>query len=480
MALVRTPRTPEYFAKQLQPFAPRSVACSESHSTLVYCRQTGGQATLLPSKYKKGNCQKPESYRPVSLSSVPSKVMESTIRDRLLQHLCDPGLLNKAQHGFLPKRSCSTQLLEALEDWSAAVEAGEPIDVAYLDFSKAFDSVPHQRLITRLHGYGIRGKVLDWITAFLLDRQQRVVIRSAKSNWTPVTNGIPQGSVLGPILFNIFVNDMPSQVSGCIKLFADDTKLYRHVTDGSAEFQADIDALARWSIKWLLPFNAAKFKVMHIGRHSHTTLGGLLPERLHHRKGYRGKGPGHHHRRRPEVLPANSGCHRKSLPDAGCREALPRYHQRGRPPPALQVHGQTLSGVRELDLGTPQHSRPGETGTSAAQGHPASSEHPGSPVPGPNTSSPSPLALLPRPRGDMITVFQLLHAEIAIEPEWFLHRSTSNQTRGHQWKLLKSRANTLTRRNALSTRVINAWNALLAAVVSATSVDQFKARLDRH
>ena len=80
----------------------------------------------------------------------------------------------------------------------------------------------------------------------------------------------------------------------------------------------------------------------------------------------------------------------------------------------------------------------------------------------------------------MITVFQLLHAEIAIEPEWFLHRSTSNQTRGHQWKLLKSRANTLTRRNALSTRVINAWNALLAAVVSATSVDQFKARLDRH
>ena len=153
-----------------------------------------------------------------------------------------------------------------MEDWSAVIEDGEPVDVAYLDFAKAFDSVPHKRLIGKLHAYGIRGRVLDWIAAFLLDRRQRVVIQDSKSEWAPVTSGIPQGSVLGPTLFTLFVNDMPQQVSSCVKLFADDTKLYRRVTNGSAELQADIDALVKWSKEWLLPFNNTKCRVMHLGR----------------------------------------------------------------------------------------------------------------------------------------------------------------------------------------------------------------------
>ena len=173
--------------------------------------------------------------------------------NNLLNHLSESRLLNDAQHGFLPERSCTSQLLEVMEDWSGAIEDGEPVDVAYLDFAKAFDSVPHKRLLGKLHAYEIRGRLLDWIPAFLLDRRQRVVIQGSKSEWAPVTSGIPQGSVLGPTLFTLFVNDMPQQVSSCVKLFADDTKLYRRVTNGSTELQADIDALVKWSKEWLPP-----------------------------------------------------------------------------------------------------------------------------------------------------------------------------------------------------------------------------------
>ena len=143
--------------------------------------------------------------------------------------------------------------------------------------SKTFDSVPHQRLLGKLEAYGVRGKLLRWIEAFLVGRKQRVVIQGSKSAWAPVTSGIPQGSVLGPTLFTIFVNDMPAQVTNSIKLFADDTKLYSRIPDGHAGLQADIDALQRWSEKWLLPFNISKCKVMHVGSHNpeHTyTLSG--------------------------------------------------------------------------------------------------------------------------------------------------------------------------------------------------------------
>ena len=127
------------------------------------------------------------------------------------------------------------------------MEDGDPLDVAYLDFAKAFDSVPHLRLLSKLRSYGVRGRLLDWIEAFLVGRRQRVVVQGSKSSWAPVTSGIPQGSVLGPTLFTIFVNDVPSQVANCIKLFADDTKLYCRVPEGSAGLQPGMDALVRWS-----------------------------------------------------------------------------------------------------------------------------------------------------------------------------------------------------------------------------------------
>ena len=182
-------------------------------------------ATVVPI-FKKGEKRLPENYRPISLTAWPCKIMESLIRDQLMAYLTTSGILSCHQHGFRPNRSCTTQLLEVLEDWSRSIEVGNPIDTIYLDFQKAFDSVPHERLLRKLQAYGVTGYLLQWIRAFLSDRKQQVVVRGCRSEWVAVTSGVPQGSVLGPLLFLVYINDLPEVVSSSIKIFADDTKLY--------------------------------------------------------------------------------------------------------------------------------------------------------------------------------------------------------------------------------------------------------------
>ena len=140
-------------------------------------------------------------------------------------------LFSKAQHGFISGKSCITQLLEFVEDVSMAIDDGEDVDVIYLNFKKAFDKVPYERLLRKLHGYGKRGKVYSWIKEFLSNRRQRVVVNGQYSDWKNVTSGIPQGSVLGPILFVIFINDMPDAIACCMKLYADDAKVYNRVNN---------------------------------------------------------------------------------------------------------------------------------------------------------------------------------------------------------------------------------------------------------
>jgi hypothetical protein len=219
--------------------------------------------------FKKGAKTEPGNYRPVSLTSVCCKVLESIIKDGVMKHLETNKLLSRSQHGFMPGRSCTTNLLETLEFLTGAVDGGEPADVVYLDFAKAFDKVPRQRLMEKLRAHGIGGEVHRWILEWLTGRQQRVVLNGSESEWADVLSGVPQGSVLGPLLFLVFINDLDVVAAAVdlIKKFADDTKLGQKVGDQGKckQLQEALDNLCGWADKWNMEFNVKKCKVVHLG-----------------------------------------------------------------------------------------------------------------------------------------------------------------------------------------------------------------------
>ena len=176
-------------------------------------------------------------------------------------------LITKSQHWFLKARSCLTNLLCFIEDITKWVDDGSPVDVVYLDFQKAFNKVAHQRLLIKLKAYGIGERMINWIQAWLTDRRQRVIVEGEISNWKPVLSRVPQGSVLGPILFLIFINDLDDDLSSKVLKFADYTKVFRTVkTDTDKEtLQDDLTKLVKWSEKWQMLFNFGKCKCIHIG-----------------------------------------------------------------------------------------------------------------------------------------------------------------------------------------------------------------------
>ena len=160
-------------------------------------------------------------------------------------------LIVDEQHGFMNGRSCNTQLISVLNVWTQILDKKESLDAVYLDFQKAFDTVPHQRLLTKLKAYGVHGSVHAWINSFLSQRKQRVVVNGAYSQWNDVTSGIPQGSVLRPTLFIIYINDLPETVESMVHIFADDTKIYRKIAteNDCVELKKDLDILQEWSNK---------------------------------------------------------------------------------------------------------------------------------------------------------------------------------------------------------------------------------------
>jgi hypothetical protein len=168
------------------------------------------------------------------------------------------------QHGFIRGKSTTTQILEVYHETLESVSSGNEVDAIYLDFSKAFDKVPHHLLLRKLETFGIRGSLLSWFQSYLTDRQQRVVLHGVCSEWVPVTSGVPQGSILGPLLFLVYCNDIISTLT----LFADDSKLYRphSFPTSSTLLQLDLSNITKWTADNQMKLNATKCKTMHISR----------------------------------------------------------------------------------------------------------------------------------------------------------------------------------------------------------------------
>jgi len=150
-----------------------------------------------------------------------------------MKHMNDCGYLSDTQHGFIKGRSCTTQLLEVVDKLSEMLDYGGSIDMVYLDFSKAFDTVPHYRLLMKLESYWVTGHVLEWIRSFLTTRKQRVTVGESVSGWSEMLSEVPQGSVLGLVLFVCYINDMPETVASLVYMYADDAKVAREIVSES-------------------------------------------------------------------------------------------------------------------------------------------------------------------------------------------------------------------------------------------------------
>lgn len=215
--------------------------------------------------HKKGSKTAACNYRPISLTSVICKLYEKIVREHIFKHV--RAAISKKQHGFMPNRSCFSNLLETLDIIFDMVANGDPVDIFYLDFQKAFDTVPHYRLFIKLSSFGIHGKMLNTIRDFLSERTFRVLVGDSASESFNVTSGVPQGSVLGPLLFLLYINDLPDCIRNAVGLFADDLKMIAKSRTKEIN-QIDINNLILWQNKWLLKFNTKdnKCKVMHIGK----------------------------------------------------------------------------------------------------------------------------------------------------------------------------------------------------------------------
>ena len=227
--------------------------------------------------HKGGSHALPSNYRPVSLTSHIIKIFERVVRKHLVSYLESNKLLCKEQHGFRAQHSCLTQLLHHFDDVHENYMNGDDTDCIYLDYAKAFDKVDHGLLIRKLHKYGVNSKVTKWIESFLTQRIQQVVVDGSKSQTAPIISGVPQGTVLGPVLFLVFINDITQCiVDSTIRCFADDTRISKAIRreHDVTVLQDDLNRVINWSVKNKMSLHEDKFQYMH---HS-ATRSNLLQE----------------------------------------------------------------------------------------------------------------------------------------------------------------------------------------------------------
>ena len=433
------------------------------------------------------------NYRPVSLTCIICKILETLVREEIIKHMRDNNIFSKDQYGFIDRRSTTLQLLYILDEWTEILDDGGTIDAVYMDFMKAFDKVPHERLLSKLEAYGIGGEVMNWIRGFLTNRCQRARVGDATSTWKDVTSGIPQGSVLGPILFVIYINDMPEalQYNSTVKMFADDSKLYKRTdTDNGAEdLQKDLDNLYQWSNTWQLRFHPEKCKVLSLGNrppedipklhlYSQQSDGSLVEIPLQETSSEKDIGVFIDNKLTfkdqitSKTNKANNimGIIRRNFEHLDKTTFMLLY--RSLVKPHLEVSNSALFPILKQDLDTIEDVQ-----------RRATRQLPGFR----DLDYEQRLRLLGLPsltyrrlRGDMIETFKIINGHYDPEVAPVIPKCLSS-TRGHKKKLYKRRANRLNcRKYYFTLRVVSIWNDLPEEVVTARNVDTFKRRLDKH
>ncbi|BHF70960.1 hypothetical protein SprV_0401401300 [Sparganum proliferum] len=248
---------------------------NELSKPLAHIFRSSFELARLPSEWKTANIfpiykggarTDANNYRSVSLTCICCQIMEAIVKKATMEFLEQGHLLSDLQHGFRQTRSCLSSLLLSTQQWTRALDEDGRVDVIYTDFKKAFDRVPHKRLIYKLSEIGIRGRLLTWITDFLTGRSQTVCIEVSNSTPTPVLSGVPQGSVLGPLPFLVYINDCVGDLGCSAILFADDVKLWRPIRSDADRYalQDSLNRLNSWSARWFLNFHVDKCVILRL------------------------------------------------------------------------------------------------------------------------------------------------------------------------------------------------------------------------
>jgi len=221
--------------------------------------------------HKKGITGDVSNYRSISLTCVTSKIFERIIVNRIFDHLAHNSILHPVQHGFVKQRSTCTKLLESFNDWTLCVQTKQHISIVYVDFSKAFDVVSHNKLFARLYSYGIRGSVLLWLNNFLTGRTHQTRVSPTLSDVAHLLSGVVQGSGIGPCMFLLYINELIAKLAKygiTVKAFADGVKIYLQIADDLdvQQLQLAVDVLCRWDKIWQLSISVNKCCILNVGR----------------------------------------------------------------------------------------------------------------------------------------------------------------------------------------------------------------------